>query len=288
MMTSDTKIKLTKIESQSILTKASGFLSGYDYTLNPYIGCGFGCSYCFAVNFLSDDDLKDNWGNWVKAKTNTREYIEKRLKRKPDCLDGKAIYMSSATDAYQPAEYKLGLTRGVLELLAEKSAPRLVVQTRSPVVVRDMDLFRLIESNGGRVQVNMTVTTDDEDVRRTFEGQCPNLSVRLRAIKKVQEAGIQSCITMTPLLLVSDDDKFVDDLLDTGVQKFIVQPSHFRPGEFVASTRQGAMELMAKKLDCSDMQVKQEYMQRYQRTLKLLHQRLPLLGEGQLGFAPPF
>ena len=59
--------------------------------------------------------------------------------------------------------------RSLLEIMAERHKPKLVVQTRSPLVTRDCDLFQRIANNGGRVQVNMTVTTDDEDIRRTFE-----------------------------------------------------------------------------------------------------------------------
>ena len=79
--------------------------------------------------------------------------------------------------------------------MAERHKPKLVVQTRSPDVLRDCDLFREIDGNGGRVQVNMTVTTDDEDVRRAFEPFCPSNTVRLRAIAEVQNAGVDACIT---------------------------------------------------------------------------------------------
>ncbi len=96
----------------------------------------------------------------------------------------------------------------------------------------------------------MTVTTDDEDVRRTFEPFCPSNSVRLRAIADVESEGIESCITMTPLLFVSKPYEFVSDLLDTGVKKFIVQPFHFQRGKFVANTREKAFDLMAQKLGC--------------------------------------
>ena len=81
--------------------------------------------------------------------------------------------------------------------------------------MRDIDLFMKIVANGGSVQVNMTVTSDsanDEDVRRTFEPGCPSNRARLGAIAEVQAAGIQSCITMTPLLLVDDVDLFANEV----------------------------------------------------------------------------
>ena len=122
-------------------------------------------------------------------------------------------------------------------MVEREDKPKLVIQTRSPDVVSDCDLFRQIEENGGRVQVNMTASTDDEDIRRTFEPSCPSNPVRLQAITEVQAAGIQSCITMTPLLLVSNPETFASHLCDTGVQEFIVQPFHFQKGKFVANTR---------------------------------------------------
>ena len=147
-------------------------------------------------------------------------------KIKPGKLDSKRIYMSSVTDPYQSIERRVELTRSLLEVLAEKHAPLFVVQTRSPDVARDMDLLLDIEARGGRVQVNMTVTTDDEDVRRVFEPGCPSNSVRLKAIADVQAAGIQSCITMTPLLMARDPEAFAETLAETGVNRFITQSFH--------------------------------------------------------------
>ena len=82
--------------------------------------------------------------------------------------------MSSVTDPYQPIERQLELTRRLLAIMAERHRPRLVVQTHSPLVARDCDLFRRIEDKGGRVQVNMTVTTDDENIHHVFEPFYPS------------------------------------------------------------------------------------------------------------------
>ena len=232
---------------RDILTRASGFMGEYDYTLNPYSGCSFGCTYCYAAFFSLSREKRDRWGHWITVKENAVSKME-RFKRS---LDGKLIYMSSVTDPYQPIERKLKITRDLLKILAERHKPKLVVQTRSPLVVRDCDLFRSIEDNGGRVQINMTVTTDNEDIRRTFEPYCPSNSERMRAIAEIVNAGIDACITMTPLLLVRDALAFSESLLKTGVKKFIAQPFHFQRGKFIASTREEAFAIMAitSKLD---------------------------------------
>lgn len=287
--------------AKSILVKTSGFLSDYDFTLNPYSGCGFGCAYCYAAFFSRSEQQRQDWGKWVAVKQNAverlRDYLQRRRKGP---LDGEIIYMSSVTDPYQPIERRLELTRRLLEVLAapverksgqsvlEFHKPKLVIQTRSPDVVRDIDLFHRIEANGGRVQVNMTVTTDDEDVRRTFEPFCPSNPVRLNAVAEVQAAGIDACITMTPLLLVSSPHAFANSLLETGVQKFIAQSFHFQRGKFVASTREGALKLMADKLGCDMNSFKAAYMENYDSAFKVLKAELPMLGEGKDGFKPPF
>ena len=115
----------------------------------------------------------------------------------------------------------------------------------------------------------------------------------LRAIKQVQETGIDTCITMTPLLLVNSDNDFADDLIATGVKKFIAQPFHFRRGKFLAGTRDKAYHLMAEKLGCDLDNFVPEYMSRYQEFFKTLDHKLkqsnlPPLEEGKDGFAPPF
>ena len=271
--------------AREILTRATGFMDRYHFTLNPYSGCTFGCSYCYAAFFSRDPKQRDNWGLWVNAKENAARLLDEL---KPGSLDGKRIYMSSVTDPYQPLERKTRLTREVLEALADNHRPKLVVQTRSPLATRDVDLFREIVERGGRVQVNLTVTTDDEDVRRAFEPGCPSNPARLKAARKIREAGVQTCITMTPLLLVKDPEAFADSLLETGVERFISQPFHFQKGEFIAQTRQRAFEVMAEKLGRGTGDFKPEYLKQYRNALRTLKRRLPHVGEGKQGFAPPF
>ena len=258
-------------------------MDAYDFTLNPYAGCSFGCTYCYAAFFSHSPEKRDSWGRWVDVKENAVE----RLRRRRGSLDGKRIYMSSVTDPYQPIERQLRLTRGLLETLAQH-CPKLVVQTRSPDVVDDADLFRDIVGRGGRVQVNMTVTTDDEEVRRTFEPFCPSNAARLSAARELRARGIDTCVTMTPLLLVRNARRFVEDLLNTGIRNFIVQPFHFQRGKFVAGTRDAALSLMAEKLSSDQKKFREAYLTHYRAVREVLIERLPGLGEGKEGFQPPF
>ena len=280
----DVQVSYAKV--REILTRATGFMDAYDFTLNPYSGCSFGCTYCYAAFFSRDIEKRDSWGKWVIVKENAVELLRNR---KPGSLDDKRIYLSSVTDPYQPVERQLKITQGILRAMADRGdKPKLVVQTRSPDVVRDCDLYRRIVENGGQVQVNMTVTTDDEDIRRTFEPHCPANPRRLDAITEVQSAGVEACITMTPLLLVSSPYAFADSLVATGVPKFIVQPFHFQRGKFLAGTRDKAFDLMAQKLGCDRASFRGEYMEHYRMVFGVLQDTLPQLGEGKSGFEPPF
>lgn len=258
------------VQSASILTEAKGFMEAYDYTLNPYSGCSFGCNYCYAAFFARSADERENWGNWLKVKENALQLLMK-WRKKP--LIDKTIYISSVTDPYQPIEKKLELTRSILKELLKYHKPRLVIQTRSPYVTRDIDLLKQFEI----AQVNMTVTTDSEDVRKAFEPLCPSNKSRLKAIQEVTEAGIQTCITMTPLLPIQNAKSFTEELLSTGVKKFIVQPFHAEKGKFVASTREIALEQI-KKMNWSN--------DKYLQVVETFRKELPWLGEGKQGFAP--
>ena len=100
--------QVTYRPARDILTKTSGFMKTYDFTLNPYSGCSFGCSYCYAAFFSRDQAQQDNWGLWVNAKQNAAQLLGDL---KPGALDGKRIYMSSVTDPYQPLEQKILLTQ---------------------------------------------------------------------------------------------------------------------------------------------------------------------------------
>ena len=272
-------------QAGSILNRASGFLSDYDFTLNPYAGCSFGCTYCYAVRFSGRNDAEDSWGQWVDVKENAVALV---TKLPAGALDGKRIYMSSVTDPYQSIEQRVRLTRSILEVLAERHRTKLIVQTRSPDVTRDIDIFHTTMEGGGNVQVNMTVTTDDDEVRRVFEPGCPSNAVRLNAITEVQAAGIQSCITLTPLLLVKNTAAFTDALLATGVKRFITQPFHVGRAQFVAGTRQAGLQLMAERLGCDAQDVVWRHLLHYNAVRAELMRRLPNLGEGREGFAPPF
>ncbi|OLY90709.1 DNA repair photolyase [Cnuella takakiae] len=257
-------------EVGTILNKTSGFMADYDYSLNPYSGCAFGCTYCYAAFFARDTVAQENWGYWVDVKANALALL-KKYRSKP--ITGKTVYMSSVTDPYQPIERKIELTRELLKELLHYHQPRLVIQTRSPIVTRDIDLLQQFQ----HLQVNMTITTDSEEVRKVFEPLCPGNKARLAAIKEVAAAGVQACITMTPLLPVEEPHAFAQSLLDTGISKFIIQPFHPDRGRFTAGTREEAKQLVRKYGWTAE---------RYSEVEGIIKSYIPDLGIGKEGFQP--
>ena len=221
-------------DASAILHRPAGRLSAVDFSLNPYQGCTFACTYCYAAFFVPDDDQREQWGRWVRVKTNA---VEKLRNSRVD-LRGKSVLMSSATDPYQPIEQRLELTRSLLPILARRGA-NLTVQTRSPIAARDIDLFQEFE----RIRVNLSITTDSEEVRRKFEPQCASIERRLEAVAKIADAGIRTGIGVSPLLPLDDPAAFARKIIETGVSSVRINTFHETRGPFSAGTRQPALKL---------------------------------------------
>jgi DNA repair photolyase len=186
---------------KTLLNKGTGFLSGYSYSLNPYAGCVFGCSYCYVRQMPVSMFRKEEWGTWVDIKKKSADLLRKELERAKN--KGKVtIFMSSSTDPYQPIEYKEKVTRSLLEVMVENKPDFLFVQTRSPLVCRDIDLFLLLKD---KVRVSMTIETDREDIRKYFTPHAPPISARLKALQLLADAGVPTQATIAPVLPSSEE-----------------------------------------------------------------------------------
>jgi len=174
--------------------------------------------------------------------------------------------------ADQPVEAKLELTRRILETLAApERQPRIVVQTRGPLVVRDLDLLLRFDSK----RVNMSITTDSEAVRKRFEPSCASIERRLEAISQVKEAGIETAICIMPMLPIENPARFAKRILE-------VRPDHVYAGgfrisdrPFAASTRPGALGV-AKELGWNP--------EEYRKTVIELKSRMPQLRASMTGW----
>lgn len=188
------RLEVREIVSKSILTPQSyGSLSeGYDYSLNPYAGCAFSCSYCYVPKFPNERSPYE-WGQWVNVKINAPELIRRdRLK-----VFGSRIFFSSATDPYQYIELKYRLTRKCLLELKAYQPAKLTMHTRSHLILQDLELLK---SFGNKLQVGVSFTTDDDAIRKEFEPKAPSIQRRLELIRKLHEEGINIYASLSPLL----------------------------------------------------------------------------------------
>jgi len=186
---------ITRIEVRSVLTAQNPKSSLSDsFSINPYRGCLFGCSYCYASKFVFDDaGKKADWGRWVEVKENAVD----ALQRESHKIQGRSIFFGSATDPYQPLELRVGLTRALLEVLLFAFPARVHLQTRSPHVVRDIDLFQRF---GDTLTIGISIPTDSDVVRKAFEPRAPSIARRLAAGKQLKEAGVRVTASVAPLL----------------------------------------------------------------------------------------
>ncbi|MBM4136400.1 MAG: radical SAM protein, partial [Nitrospira sp.] len=153
---------IREITVKSVLTKSG--IPGADYCINPYIGCFHGCRYCYATFMKKYTNHEEPWGSFVDAKINAPEILRRQMKR---AVNGTVI-ISSVTDAYQPVDGKYKLTRRCLEELLPYQFP-VEILTKSPLVLRDMDIIKKFRD----IEVGITITTDDERIRKIFEPNAP-------------------------------------------------------------------------------------------------------------------
>jgi DNA repair photolyase len=134
---------------------------------------------------------KEPWGQFIDVKVNAPDLLRLEInKKKPG-----RVWISGVCDPYQPLEAKYKLTRQCLEILAQNNWP-VIVQTRSPLVLRDMDI--LIKGRG--FEVGFSVTTADDSVRKLFEPNAPSIKERVRALDELHQAGIRTYAMIAPIL----------------------------------------------------------------------------------------
>lgn len=225
-------------------------MSAYDFTLNPYRGCQYGCSYCYAAAFSPDRQKRQSWGDWVVIKTNAVDLLQRELaKWYQKHTTPPRIYMSSVTDPYQPLEKQYQLTRQLLSVMLSHQ-PVLVIQTRSPIILRDLDLLQQFQF----LRINLSIPTGSEVVRKDFEPKSPSIKARLQTINKLRYSlccdrihQIRFAVTITPLLptLPQDREYFLRQLI--GLDRIVLQDFHpTRQNSLIASTPEKAIALKKK------------------------------------------
>lgn len=183
-------MKIVEYEVKSAISKSN--LPELDYAVNPYTGCQHRCLYCFAIDFTRIPEARDDWGRVVYVKRNFLEVLGKQIKGMRRGITG----ISSVTDPYQPVEAIYGLTRESLKILLSHGF-RVTVQTKSPLAMRDMDIF---SAHRDLIDVGITLTTLDNSKALQIETQTPHPSQRIRLLHKLHENGIKSWIFIGPII----------------------------------------------------------------------------------------
>ncbi len=163
----------------------------YPYVINPYTGCQHGCSYCYARFMKRFTGHSEPWGQFVDVKIQAPELLRREITRKKP---GR-VWISGVCDPYQPLEAKYKLTRQCLEILAQYNWP-VTVQTRSPLVLRDIDILK----EGRDFEAGLSVPTADDSIRKLFEPSAPPIKERIRALDELHRAGIRTYAMIAPML----------------------------------------------------------------------------------------
>lgn len=216
---------------RSALNRVKGM--GFDWSLNPYMGCAHQCAFCYVRGFerRADRPSGDGYGTSIRVKVNVAEVLRVELAR--PSWSREVVAIGAATDPYQPAEGTYRLTRRCLEVLAAARNPFGIV-TRGPMVVRDIDVLQEA-ARRARVLVHFSVPTLDADVwSRTEPGTAPPRQ-RLRALRMLIDAGIDAGVGMAPILPgISDRPDHLEAVVkaarDAGATRVWASLLYLKPG----------------------------------------------------------
>jgi len=192
------KVRVITRRAKSIYTPSR--IPGVGWSINQYVGCAFACEYCYA-KFLTKWKDYGRWGSWVEVKINAPDLARKHVSG--------SVVMSTVSDPYQPIEAELKLTRRVLRYMDKRN--ELSILTKSPLVTRDIDLFREFRT----IEVGLTINGFTGRERRLFEPLTPVHEARVNALKELHEAGLRTYVFVSPIIPgVTDVSAIVEDTRD--------------------------------------------------------------------------
>jgi DNA repair photolyase len=191
--------QIRQTQAKSILSRTSGFIkqAGFTHSLSPARNCTYGCTYCYVPTMgiyggLRPGDAK-HWGEFTVLKSNAGELLQAALAR------DQAIYCSPLVDPYQPAEREQPLMPSVLRAVLEHPPQVFTLQTRGPLILRDLPILREV-ATVTRMRISFSLTTDRDDIRRRYEPHCEPNSERVRVIEALAANGLEVYATLAPLL----------------------------------------------------------------------------------------
>ena len=226
-------VEYHEIGVRDILNRSTSSKLPFQWTINPYRGCEFACTYCYARDTHGFLDLH-RWQDFERrifVKRGADRALRRQL-RKGD-LRGQAIAIGTATDPYQPAEHHYRVTRSLLKVFLEFQGLDLSITTKSPLVARDLELLMELDRRHV-VSVNMTVTTADPSLARRIELHAPDARARLRTVKRLSEQGVATNIFCMPLMPgINDGEETLRPLMEAareaGATDVLAAPLYFKP-----------------------------------------------------------
>ena len=236
-------------EARSVLSATTGYIAGAGFThsLTPARNCTFGCTYCYVPTMRLYGGLKPEdwrrWGQFTTFKKNAPELLRRQLR--PD----QVIYCSPLVDPYQPAEAAEQLMPGILAELIASPPAVFVIQTRGPLIVRDLGQLTEL-SRRTRLRVSFSLTTNREAVRKLYEPHCATVACRLKAVRELRRAGITTFATLAPLL-PCDPEELAGLALEATNQNILGDPLHVRAVKPRGATTREAAYAISRRHDFS-------------------------------------
>jgi len=186
------------LTARSILSRCKSSRVPFVWQINPYRGCEFGCQYCYARYTHEFMELRQplDFERHIFVKQQAAALLRRELRQvKPE----EEIAIGSATDPYQPAERRFGVTRSLLEVFAEARGLRLNLITKGDLIVRDIDLLQRI-ADRNCLTLRVTITTTDVALARLLEPRAPRPDLRFEAVRRLAEAGLRVGVNCSPAL----------------------------------------------------------------------------------------
>jgi DNA repair photolyase len=170
----------------------------FAWTINSYRGCEFGCKYCYARYTHEFMELREamDFERKIYVKQHAAWLLRQELKQ---VRSDQQIAIGTATDPYQPAERKFGITRSILEEFARHEGISLGLVTKSNLILRDLDLLQVV-STKNRLTIHITITTLKTNLARILEPRAPRPDLRLKTVEKLAQAGISTGVNCAPVL----------------------------------------------------------------------------------------
>ncbi len=192
-------VEFHEINVREILNRSGNRRLPFVWTINPYRGCEFACSYCYARYTHGFFDLHrwEDFEEKIFVKRGAAGSLRRRLRRA--ALEDEPIAFGTATDPYQPAEHHYRVTRSLLKEMLGVRGLQFSITTKSPIILRDLELLRELKKLH-RLRVNMTITCLDTKLARRIEGHAPTPAARMRTAAKLVHAGIDTAIFCMPVM----------------------------------------------------------------------------------------